>query len=268
MAPESLDGKTYSSSTVSHEMGHNVDVGHQGAASQPGERLNRPDFGAGLEGADTTNVKAHTGDAAKRATGSTGTSAHSEGEGVSVKADPKDSTAHEAAHTVQQRSSGIEKTDIKRGTGSSLHSEGVVHRDLEARNVVGDPSGNGSGGGRAQDYNSSRSNTTTSVGPETDTSGGGGDEAGGGRAKDYNSSRSNTSSSMDVSGDDSGGGSDSGGTKAQDYNSSRSNNESVVDTGGEGGTGGGGETEGKGGTRGLEARKSANESSAAGTLRQ
>lgn len=75
-------------------------------------------------------------------------------------------------------------------------------------------------GTRAQDYNSSRSNNSSSVAPDTN---GGKAKT---RARDYNSSRSNNSSSSSK-GDASDTNQDRG-TRAQDYNSSRSNNSSII----------------------------------------
>lgn len=97
----------------------------------------------------------------------------------------------------------------------SNRSSGLAAPDGDAdADGVGDGT-ESTGGTRATDYNSSRSNTE---GIRNDS---GGDATGDGtnttRATDYNSSRSNTEGSVI---DDGGSGSDAG---AQDYNSSRSN---------------------------------------------
>jgi len=151
MAPESLTDTTSSSGTVSHEMGHNLDMGHAAEATEPGERLSRPEYGAGGQGFEETGRVSH----------STGPDSGT--------------TAHEAAHVVQQR-----------GSGSSSTAPGIEHEDIGASAT--DSPGGGGGSNRAQDYNSSRSNNESA----RDMSGGG--EGGGNRAQDYNSSRSNNES--------------------------------------------------------------------------
>jgi hypothetical protein len=92
-----------------------------------------------------------------------------------------------------------------------------------------------SSGSKAQDYNSSRSNTTSAV--ETDKED---DKAekdstnqSGSRAQDYNSSRSNTTSAVETDQEEDKVEKDStnqSGSRAQDYNSSRSNTTSAVET--------------------------------------
>jgi len=97
------------------------------------------------------------------------------------------------------------------------------NRTTSAVSVGDENEGDGnSGGTRATDYNSSRSNRTTSaisVGDENEGDG----NSGGTRATDYNSSRSNRTTSAVSVGDENEGNGNNGGTRATDYNSSRSN---------------------------------------------
>ena len=75
---------------------------------------------------------------------------------------------------------------------------------------------------RATDYNSSRSNRTTSAIAQNPDDGNQGDSSNT-RATDYNSSRSNRSTSAIAQNPDDGNQGDSSNTRATDYNSSRSN---------------------------------------------
>jgi hypothetical protein len=140
----------------------------------------------------------------------------------------------------QQRTSGDDMTANPMATGGAHEAAHVVQQG---------------GGVRAQDYNSSRSNTT-SLRPETEggfghdlakenvlenpsssgPGGSGGGGSGGTKAQDYNSSRSNTTTSVGPGSD----GTDLGGDRAKDYNSSRSNTSSSMDVSGDTSGGGGG----------------------------
>tara|TARA_R110001592_G_scaffold211976_2_gene464075 strand:+ start:4497 stop:5921 length:1425 start_codon:yes stop_codon:yes gene_type:complete len=86
-----------------------------------------------------------------------------------------------------------------------------------------DNGNNGDGSNtRATDYNSSRSNRTTSAfSPDPDN--GNNSDSNNTRATDYNSSRSNRSTSAIAPNPDNGNNGDSSNTRATDYNSSRSN---------------------------------------------
>ena len=75
---------------------------------------------------------------------------------------------------------------------------------------------------RATDYNSSRSNRTTSSSVK-DLDNDSGDDGNDTRATDYNSSRSNRTTSSSINDLDTGSGDDDNDTKATDHNSSRSN---------------------------------------------
>ncbi|ANW95607.1 hypothetical protein AXE80_04645 [Wenyingzhuangia fucanilytica] len=83
----------------------------------------------------------------------------------------------------------------------------------------------GNKGTRATDYNSSRSNRSTSIISPDDSNNN--NENNGTRATDYNSSRSNRSTSI-VSPDDSNNNNENNGTRATDYNSSRSNRSTSI----------------------------------------
>lgn len=157
-------------------------------------------------------------------------------------APPSDGTATDEEEAGSRAQDHNSSRSNKTSSASGLHAEGVVHRDIaarqpgasdfgmsratEARAAAPNQNEARSNRGRAAeappaegaDYNSSRSNKT-----HAPADGGGSGGSGGTRARDYNSSRSNISTMRGGDASDLDGTGNAGGTRAQDYNSSRSN---------------------------------------------